>query len=112
MDRLFIAMFALLCLFVSTPVNTHAQESDSGNVQDENSSARPLEENVVTDPQNFFVSALEGNAAENDIFGLFQHNNSSNKIYIKCRTFKYTGSHIRKRVCEPISGTGETTRTH
>ncbi len=108
MGRLFITVLAATLFAAGFPFDAGAQETDTVPASEtaESESAeppsQPIEEIVVRYQRNFFRLKRDIVQAEENIFQLFNENNSSDKMDIICKKRKHTFSHILRRVCEPV----------
>lgn len=116
MGRLSITVLTASLFAVGFPFEASAQETDtapaSATTESEaaESPSQPIEEIVVRYQRNFFKLKREIVLAEEDIFRLFNDNNSSDKMDIICKKRKHTSSHILRRVCEPVFLRGKRTQ--
>ncbi|HJO12046.1 MAG TPA: hypothetical protein QGI39_08410 [Gammaproteobacteria bacterium] len=96
----------LFLLFGVLPGLVLAQDSTESTATEDSTSAttennRPIEQIIVTGDEELFVLRQRIRLTEENIFKLFNANNSADKYDIVCKKIAPIGSHIRRRVCEP-----------
>jgi len=67
--------------------------------QDTGSSASKEREITVLGERSFFTLRLEIEAAEEEVYGLFNELNTNDDFDVKCTREVYTGSHFKRRSC-------------
>jgi len=76
-----------------------AQQAESNDVADASTPAREIEEITVIAEQTFSTLRVQIEAAEEEVFALFNELNSSDEYDITCTVEVYTGSHLPQRDC-------------
>jgi hypothetical protein len=78
-----------------------AQTQDTGSPasKEQDVQTRPIEEITVLGERSFFTLRLEIEAAEAEVYGLFNELNTNDDFDFKCTREAYTGSHIKRRRC-------------
>jgi hypothetical protein len=78
-----------------------AQTQDTGSPasKEQDVQTRPIEEITVLGERSFFILRLEIEAAEAEVYGLFNELNTNDDFDFKCTREAYTGSHIKRRRC-------------
>lgn len=99
MSRFLYAILAFFLLIGLANTSVSAQEADSSAAVVP--TPKPIEEISVIGQRSLARLRLRIFEKEEEIFGFFNANNSSDRMDIICSTRRPTGTNMRKRECEP-----------
>ena len=99
MSRLLRAIGIISFLMGITYSTAQTQDTGSPASKEQDVQTRPIEEITVLGERSFFTLRLEIEAAEEEVYGLFNELNTNDDFDFKCTREAYTGSHIKRRRC-------------
>jgi len=99
MSRLLRAIAIISFLMGITYSTAQTQDTGSPASKEQDVQTRPIEEITVLGERSFFTLRLEIEAAEAEVYGLFNELNTNDDFDFKCTREAYTGSHIKRRRC-------------
>ena len=99
MSRLLRAIGIISFLMGITYSTAQTQDTGSPASKEQDVQTRPIEEITVLGERSFFTLRLEIEAAEAEVYGLFNELNTNDDFDFKCNREAYTGSHIKRRRC-------------
>ena len=99
MSRLLRAIGIISFLMGITYSTAQTQDTGSPASKEQDVQTRPIEEITVLGERSFFTLRLEIEAAEAEVYGLFNELNTNDDFDFKCTREAYTGSHIKRRRC-------------
>jgi len=99
MSRLLRAIGIISFLMGITYSTAQTQDTGSSASKEQDAQTRPIEEITVLGERSFFTLRLEIEAAEAEVYGLFNELNTNDDFDFKCTREAYTGSHIKRRRC-------------
>ena len=99
MSRLLRAIGIISFLMGITYSTAQTQDAGSSASKEQDAQTRPIEEITVLGERTFFTLRLEIEAAEAEVYGLFNELNTNDDFDFKCTREAYTGSHIKRRRC-------------
>jgi len=97
MSRLLRAIGIISFLMGITYSTAQTQDTGSPASKEQDVQTRPIEEITVLGERSFFTLRLEIEAAEAEVYGLFNELNTNDDFDFKCTREAYTGSHIKRR---------------
>ena len=99
MSRLLRAIGIISFLMGITYSTAQTQDTGSSASKEQDAQTRPIEEITVLGQRSFFTLRLEIEAAESEVYGLFNELNTNDDFDVKCTWEVYTGSHFKRRIC-------------
>ena len=99
MSRLLRAIGIISFLMGITYSTAQTQDTGSPASKEQDVQTRPIEEITVLGERTFFTLRLEIEAAEEEVYGLFNELNTNDDFDVTCTWEAYTGSHIKRRRC-------------
>ena len=99
MSRLLRAIGIISFLMGITYSTAQTQDTGSPASKEQDVQTRPIEEITVLGERSFFTLRLEIEAAEAEVYGLFNELSTNDDFDFKCTREAYTGSHIKRRRC-------------
>ena len=99
MSRLLRVIGIISSLMGITFSTAQTQDTGSSASKEQDAQTRPIEEITVLGERSFFTLRLEIEAAEEEVYGLFNELNTNDDFDVKCTREVYTGSHFKRRSC-------------
>ena len=99
MSRLLRAIGIISSLIGITFSTAQTQDTGSSASKEQDAETRPIEEIIVLGERTFFTLRLEIEAAEEEVYGLFNELNTNDDFDVTCTWEVYTGSHFKRRSC-------------
>ena len=99
MSRLLRAIGISSFLMGITYSTAQTQDTGSSASKEQDAQTRPIEEITVLGERTFFTLRLEIEAAEAEVYGLFNELNTNDDFDVKCTREVYTGSYFKRHRC-------------
>ncbi len=99
MSRLLRALGIISSIMGITFSTAQTQDTGSSASKEQEAQTRPIEEITVLGERTFFTLRLEIEAAEEEVYGLFNELNTNDDFDVKCTREVFVGSHFKRRRC-------------
>ena len=99
MSQLLRAIGIISSLIGITFSTAQTQDTGSSASKEQDAETRPIEEITVLGERTFFTLRLEIEAAEEEVYGLFNELNTNDDFDVKCTREVNIGSHFKRRRC-------------
>ena len=99
MSRLLPVIGIISSLIGITFSTAQTQDTGSSASKEQDAQTRPIEEITVLGQRSFFTLRLEIEAAESEVYGLFNELNTNDDFDVKCTREVFVGSHFKRRRC-------------